>query len=236
MDITYWSDYACPYCYIGEARLKKALEQTGLKDSATLTMKAFQLDPNAPEHAEGDTVSRYGAKYGQTPEQAAASVAHISALGQAEGLDFAYADTLFTNTMDAHRLTKLAESKGDPALVEKLENLLFKAYFADGLELADHDVLMQAGLAAGLAEEEIRQLLAGDAYYDEVRQDEREAAALGVHGVPYFVIDGMLAIPGTLTTEGFAKVLTDQLPQVKAAAQGESCGPDGCRVRQGADV
>ena len=236
MEITYWSDYACPYCYIGETRLKKALEQTGLADETSLHMKAFQLDPNAPEHAAGDTVTRYGKKYGLDPEAAAASVAQISALGEAEGLSFAYADTLFTNTMDAHRLTKLAQSKGDPELTEKLIGLLFKAYFTDGLELADHEVLMNAGLEAGLERDEIQALLDSDEYFDAVRRDEAEAASLGVHGVPYFVIDGMLAIPGSLSTEDFARVLTEQIPALKQKAQtaqalGDACGPDGCRIR-----
>lgn len=235
MEITYWSDYSCPYCYIGEARLRKALEQTGLAEQTELRMKAFQLDPSAPEHAAGDTTSRYAAKYGLSPEQAAASVAHISALGAAEGLDFAYADTLFTNTMDAHRLTKLAQSKNDPVLIRKLADLLFKAYFADGLELSDHNVLTQAGLAAGLAEDEIRQVLDSNDFFDEVRQDESEAAAIGVHGVPYFVVDGVIAIPGALSTEDFAHVLAEQLPKLKEKAKarsvgGDACGPEGCAL------
>lgn len=229
MEITYWSDYACPYCYIGQARLRKALEQTGLADSTTLQMKAFQLDPNAPEHAAGDTASRYAAKYGLTPAQAAESVAHISSLGEAEDLSFDYGNTRFTNTMDAHRLTKLAQSKEDPALLKKLTDLLFQAYFADSKELADHEVLLEAGLEAGLAQDEIRQLLDSDEFCDEVRRDETEAAALGVHGVPYFVVDGVLAIPGALATEDFVTVLTESLPQIKSA-QGKTHGPDGGRV------
>lgn len=224
MEITYWSDYACPYCYIGETRLRKALEQTGLADQTKLNMKAFQLDPSAPEHAETDTTSRYAAKYGQSPEEAAASVAHISALGEAEGLGFAYADTKFTNTMDAHRLTKLAQSKGDPALTQRLADLLFKAYFTEGKELSDHDVLLEAGRKAGLAEDEIRDLLAGDRFLDAVRLDEQEAAVLGVRGVPYFVLDGVLAIPGSLTTDGFAEVLTEQLPAVRAKVAAQADG------------
>lgn len=63
MKITYWSDYACPYCYIGEARLKKAIaEIPELKDIET-EMKAFQLDPTAGEHATGDTQTRFAHKY-----------------------------------------------------------------------------------------------------------------------------------------------------------------------------
>lgn len=216
MEIVYWSDYACPYCYIGETRLRKALEKAGLAEDTTLRSRAFQLDINAPQHATGDTTSRYAAKYGQTHAQAAASVEHISELGQEEGLNFDYAATRFTNTMDAHRLTKLAQSKQDPKLTEKLSDLLFRAYFTEGKELADHAVLLEAGLEAGLAEDEIQAVLNSDAYLEDVRQDEADAALYGVHGVPYFILDGALAVPGALTIDDFVDVLTEQLPQVKA--------------------
>lgn len=227
MEITYWSDYACPYCYIGETRLKKALRQLGI-ESTPLYMKAFQLDPNAPVRCEDDTVSRYAKKYGQTMEQAENSVQHISQLGEAEGLPFHYADTKFTNTMDAHRLTKFAQTKGDAALTENLQNLLFEAYFGDGRELADHNVLMDAALQAGLQEDEIRSLLESDAFFNEVRQDEYEASAHGVRGVPYFVIDGSLAVPGAISTEEFVKVLEKVQKDQHNAVEGSACGPDGC--------
>lgn len=64
MKITYWSDYACPYCYIGEERLKKAIEESGICEDVELEMKAFQLDPSAGIHAAGDTQTRFAHKYG----------------------------------------------------------------------------------------------------------------------------------------------------------------------------
>ena len=54
MKITYWSDYACPYCYIGEARLKKVLASAPELRDVEVEMKSFQLDPTAGEHAVGD--------------------------------------------------------------------------------------------------------------------------------------------------------------------------------------
>lgn len=230
MEITYWSDYACPYCYIGETRLHNALNQLGLQD-VHLSMKAFQLDPNAPVHCEGDTTGRYAKKYGQTMEQAKNSVLHISQLGEAEGLAFNYADTKFTNTMDAHRLTKFAQSKGDPDTVNTLETLLFEAYFAKGLELADHKVLMDAAKKAGLKEEEVQALLDSNDFFDEVRQDEYEASALGVQGVPYFIIDGSVAVPGALNTEDFVAVIENVLQKQKSTIAGSACGPDGCPIK-----
>ena len=111
MKITYWSDYACPYCYIGEARLKKALAQIPELKNVEIEMKAFQLDPTAGEHAVGDTQTRFAQKYGISMEQAGQQIESISEMGRYEGIDFKYATTLFTNTMDAHRLTKLARNR-----------------------------------------------------------------------------------------------------------------------------
>ena len=113
MKITYWSDYACPYCYIGEARLKKAIADVPELDDTELEMKAFQLDPSAGTHATEDTQTRFAHKYWISFADAGRQIESISQMGKGEGLDFRYATTRFTNTMDAHRLTKLAQSKGD---------------------------------------------------------------------------------------------------------------------------
>lgn len=125
MKITYWSDYACPYCYIGEARLKKAIADIPDLKDVEIEMKAFQLDPSAGVYAAGDTQTRFAHKYGISVQEAEETIEHISQMGIAEGLDFKYATTLFTNTMDAHRLTKLAQSKNDPELAEKIIEALF---------------------------------------------------------------------------------------------------------------
>lgn len=205
MKITYWSDYACPYCYIGEARLKKAISEIPKIGDVELEMKAFQLDPSAGEHATGDTQTRFAHKYGLTMEHAARSIEHISQMGRDEGLDFRYATTLFTNTMDAHRLTKLAQSKGAD-VADKVIEALFKAYFTDNKELANKELLQQIGEDCGLDAEEVRALLASDQYKDEVILDEREAARYGIHAVPYFVV-GKYGIPGALGVEDMKKTL-----------------------------
>ena len=131
MKVVYWSDYSCPFCYIGEARLKKAAEEAGV--NIVPEMKAFQLDPTAGLHAEGDTVTRFAKKYGLSMESAAHRIDMISEMGRDEGIDFRYATTLFTNTMDAHRLTKFAFYKGGPVLAEQIAEKLYAAYFTDNL-------------------------------------------------------------------------------------------------------
>jgi len=181
MKITCWSDYACPYCYIGEVRLKWVIANVPELGEVELEMIAFHLDPDAGEHATGDTQTRFAQKYGLTMEHAGRSVEHISQMGWAEGLDFHYAETQFTNTMDTHRLTKLAQSKGDPALAQRVVDALFHAYFGESKELADKALLREIGVSCGLDGEEVKRLLESDLYRDEVILDEGEAARYGIH-------------------------------------------------------
>ena len=231
MKITYWSDYACPYCYIGEKRLKKAIADIPELKDVQLEMKAFQLDPTAGIHAAGDTQTRFAHKYGISMEDAGKTIEHISELGRAEGIDFRYATTLFTNTMDAHRLTKLAKDKDNQERTEKLIERLFAAYFTDNKELADKELLQKIGEECGLDPQEVKDVLDSDRYREDVILDEREASQYGIQAVTFFVV-GKYGIPGALPAEEMKAVIMKALEdeQEIKPRQGMSCGPDGCRI------
>lgn len=228
MKITYWSDYACPYCYIGETRLYKALEQAGIKD-AQVEMKSFELNPSASNTVETDTLHRFAVKYGLTLEQAQARIDGISLLGKREGIDFKYATTRYTNTLDAHRLTKFAVQKLGTQAIKQVSHLLFDAYFTKNLELAQREVLLDIARQLGLAEDEVSALLASKQFTQEVRQDEQEAAQKDIFGVPFFVFNDKYIISGAQTTEGIAQLLrkihAESQPQFE---QGMACGINGC--------
>ena len=232
MKIVYWSDYACPYCYIGETHLKTAIRELGLEQDTVVEMKAFELDPGASKSYVGPTVDRFAKKYGMSLQRAAERVDGISRLGHRAGLEFRYAETRYTNTFDAHRLTKLAQAK-DAALADRLSERLYHAYFAEGLELADHDVLTRIAVEEGLDEAEVKSLLSSDQYAVEVRLDEREAGNYGVTGVPFFVLAGRYAIPGAVPTEEMKKLLQKAFAEQAqtAAPAGMHCGPEGCSIR-----
>lgn len=209
MKITYWSDYACPYCYIAEIRLDKAIaklqSQNELADNVEIELKAFQLDPNAPLTSNGPTVERFAEKYGISHEQAGEQLQKISQLATEEGIGFNYADTLFTNTLDAHRLTKYVQ-KNAPELADKLKKAIYKAYFIDKKELADRNVLTTIAIEIGL-DIDVADLLDSDTFKEEVIADQDEAMRLGVRGVPYFVINDTYAIPGAMSQEDFENAL-----------------------------
>ena len=231
MKITYWSDYACPYCYIGESRLQKAIAEIPDLKNVEVEMKAFQLDPTAGARAAGDTQTRFAKKYGISFDDAGKQISAISEMGKAEGLDFRYATTLFTNTMDAHRLTKLAQSKKDAKLTERVIEALFRAYFTDNKELADKTLLQKIGEDCGLDREEVAEVLHSDRYRDEVLLDEREAARYGIHAVPFFVV-GQYGISGAQSVAGMKAAIQKALEesQAQTVAQGMTCGPDGCHM------
>lgn len=237
MTLIVWSDFACPYCYIGEERLRRAIEELGLQDRVTIDFKAYELDPTAPKEVVEPTPERFARKYGLTLDGAREQIEQISALGRELGIDFRYATTRYSNTRDAHRLMKLAEADYDRATVERLNEVLFKAYFVENLVLADHDVLTRKGVEAGLKEDDVKAVLNSDRFADEVRLDEREAVMRGVRGVPYIVFNGHFSVPGAMTIDGFKTALQRELNlQAKeaeatpATERPHQCGPDGCRL------
>lgn len=238
MTLTIWSDFACPYCYIGETRLQQAIDEMGLKDDVVVDFKAFELDPTASKEVVSGTPERFAMKYRLSLEDAKKQIEQISSLGRELGIDFNYATTRYSNTRDAHRLMKLAEAKYDRETVGRLNEALFKAYFVENHVLADHKVLLDKAVGAGLKEDEVKEVLESDMYDDEVRFDEREAAMRGVRGVPYIVFNGHFAVPGAMSVEGFRSALERELSRqekekAEVSGNGErphQCGPDGCQL------
>ncbi|MBQ9003143.1 MAG: DsbA family oxidoreductase [Eggerthellaceae bacterium] len=226
MKVTYWSDYACPYCYIGETRLRRAIAACGLEGEVKVEMKAFELNPDAPYEVVGPTIDRFAAKYGLSEEAARERIEAISQTGRDEGIEFNYATTLNTNMFDAHRLTKLAHALDNT----RFEQLCYEAYFVKNEVMADHGVLRRLAAEAGLPEVDVDRVLGSDEYGADVRSDEREAHAMGVHAVPFFVVDDKYAISGCYPTDEMARVLEKARGEALAqgSAQGIACGPDGC--------
>ncbi|MBQ9406775.1 MAG: DsbA family oxidoreductase [Desulfovibrio sp.] len=229
MHIELWSDFACPYCYIGEVRLRRVLRELGVEDKVSVELKSFELDPAASRSVQTTTPERFARKYGLSLEAAQRQIEHISQLGRAEGLDFNYASTNYSNMRDAHRLAKFGLAAGHAEIVDRL----FAAYFTHNRDLADATVLVDIAASVGLSAQETRDMLASNRYADEVRQDEAEAARLGIHGVPYFLLDGQTAISGAQPVAVLRATLAGLLSSEEgraAARAGHVCGPDGCRI------
>ena len=232
MKITYWSDFACPYCYIGNTRLKKAIKELGVEDKIDFDIRAFELDPHAPKDVESTTVERFAKKYGLSIEDSQKEVDNISKMGIDEGIDFRYATTLYTNTRDAHRLMKYVQSKNNPELLNNLSNKLFDAYFTKNFKLADKTVLTDICLDLGLERSEILEVLSSDLYDSEVEEDEQVAYASGISGVPFYLIDGKYSVPGALSYNAFKDIITQVLSESKVDEDedGAVCKDGVCKI------
>ena len=234
MTLTIWSDFACPYCYIGETRLRRAIAELGLTDKVEIDLRSYELDPTAPKEVTTTTPERFAMKYRLSVPEAEEKIEHISELGRELGIDFRYKTTKYSNTRDAHRLMKLAEAKYDRDTVEKLNEALFAAYFTENLVLSDHEVLTEKAVSVGMNEKEVREVLNSDRYDDEVRLDEREAGMRGIHGVPYIIFNGHFAVPGAMSIDGFKSALERELRNQRnseyTTERPHACGPDGCKL------
>lgn len=219
MEIKYWSDIACPFCYIGSTRMKKAMKEVGIYDDTKLELKSFQLNPMEPKTAKsGEYVNHFTGGHKELEDEAKKKMTYITEMAADEGLEFHLDKVVPTNTMDAHRLIKFAESKNDRDLTERLIARLYKVYFTDGESIADLDILTKAAVEVGLDEEEVKHILNSSNYQREVVADEIEAQQSGIQGAPFFVINNKYGISGAQPYEVFLKALK-QVKEEEAAAK-----------------
>lgn len=208
MEIKYWSDIACPFCYIGSTRMKKAMKEVGIYDDTKLELKSFQLNPMEAKTAKsGEYINHFTGGRKELEARAKQQMDYITEMAKGDSLDFHLDKVVPTNTMDAHRLIKLAEDKYDRDLTEKLIARLYKVYFTDGESIADHDVLTKVATEVGMKSEDIKYVLNSDKYQKDVVTDEIEAQQSGVQAAPFFVINNKYGISGAQPYEVFVKAL-----------------------------
>jgi predicted DsbA family dithiol-disulfide isomerase len=228
MQVEIWSDIACPWCYVGKRRFETALAGFEHRDRVRVIWRSFELDPYAPSEREGDRAAHLAAKYGTTRERAVAMQEHMTTVAAGEGLGFRFDLARGGNTFDAHRLVHLAAGHD---LQDAMKERLMKAYLSEGTLMADHATLERLGCEVGLHPSEVSDTLAGDRFANEVREDERTAASLGITAVPFFVVDRALGASGAQAPEVLRGLLergwAERSP-LSTVAQGESCGVDGC--------
>ncbi|RKN50903.1 DsbA family oxidoreductase [Micromonospora endolithica] len=182
-------DVLCPWCWIGKRRLDAALG--GLSGPRPeIVWRAYELDPDAGR-SPGPTAAEAMARW--WGDRAEARVRRIRELGAAEGLDLDLHRARPVNTFDAHRLCRLAGERG---LAGPMLERLLRAYHSQGRDVADPHTLRDLATEVGLDDAEVRVLLDGDRYADEVRADRRRAVERGVTGVPTLVVGDHAPVPG----------------------------------------
>jgi predicted DsbA family dithiol-disulfide isomerase len=199
-----WSDVVCPWCYVGKRNLEAALAEFPHADQVEIEWRSFELDPTTPTRVELSMDEVLERKYGMTPEQATAANARMTGLAASVGLEYHLDRVQIGNTFDAHRLLHLAADEG---LGGALKERLLRAYFTEGRAVSDPDTLAELAAEVGLDPGRVAAVLAGDEFGDEVRADEARAVELGSTGVPFFVLDGRLGVPGAQPPDVLLRLL-----------------------------
>lgn len=197
-----FSDTVCPWCYIGKRRLERALRsrpQPGL----TRRWRAFQLNPGLP--ASGMDRRQYViAKFGSL-ERAQRLYDAVSRVGAQEGITFDFDRIARTpNTVRSHRLLYAAvEEDRQPELLE----LIFKAYFTQGQDIGDPEILSELGEKAGLSAAAIADALIDGGRLDSAMTEDLQSRRIGINGVPFFVFNGRFGLSGAQEPEALLNML-----------------------------
>jgi len=231
MKVEIWSDVACPWCYIGKRRFEAALENFEHKDQVEVHWRSYQLDPTLPEHYDGTETEYLSQMKGLPQDQVRQMFAHVKAQAAGEGLAYDFDRIVVANSFTAHRFIHLAQEHG---LGAEAKEALLSGHFEHGEDIGDVGYLARTGAALGLDEAEVRKALEGSRFTDEVNADIAEARALGITGVPFFVLDRKYGISGAQPAAVFGQALAQAwaerspLTVLSGSADGPACGPEGC--------
>lgn len=221
INITIYSDLICPWCYIGQRRLRDGLKLLGTSaNEVDIHWKAFQLNPAMP--VEGLNRKRYrSAKFGSWARSQAMD-AQVVSVGKSLGLSFSYDKIHITpNTFKGHRLIWWSRRFGKQ---DQMAVALLEAYFSNGLDVGNSKILAEIAATIGISGEAAATFLASEEGMKEVMEEEKEARLGGVNGVPFFVINGQPAFSGAQSPEQFFQAITTATQTV------EKCGLDSCSV------
>jgi predicted DsbA family dithiol-disulfide isomerase len=201
------SDVVCPWCYLGEKRLDAALQDEA--GPVSVRWRPYQLDPTIPEGGL-DRTEYMEKKFGKSGRLQSAHD-NLTRLGAEVGVPFAFDKIKRSpNTLDAHRLIRWAGSVG---VQGEVVDRLFKAFFVEGRDVGDRNVLVEIAAECGLDAGQVEKALADGADVDLVREEIEQAQAMGVSGVPFFILAGRVGVPGAVEPS----VLRQAIAQARAA-------------------
>jgi predicted DsbA family dithiol-disulfide isomerase len=206
--IDFVSDVACPWCAVGLSSLQLALSRLGDTVDAEIVMHPFELNPQMVEEGE-DLVEHIAKKYGRTPQQVSEAQGALRQRGADVGFTFGTRTRIY-NTFDAHRLIHWAGIKGKQV---QLKQALLQAYHGEGKATSDHDVLVEAAESVGLDGADARAVLDGGDYANEVRAEEEQYQAMGIHSVPSIIFNNRYLLTGAQPADVFEKTIQQVLAE-----------------------
>lgn len=209
-----WSDIACPWCYIGKRKFERGLAafRAAYPDAPEVAVeyRSFELSPETPEDYRGGTAEFLAQHKGVPLEQAQQMLDSVTAIAAGVDLDYHFESVVHVKTVRAHQALHHAKANG---LQLELKERLLRAYFVEGRDLADSDVLAALSAEVGLDADEARRALDEQRHLADVQSDIAQAREYGINGVPFFVLDGRFGVSGAQEPTAFTEVLEHVLSQ-----------------------
>ncbi len=208
VDVEVWTDIACPWCYIGAARLEAALEGFDRADRVRVRWRSFELNPDAPAGEGVREIDALVKSKGMTADQVRHMFGQVTQVAAGDGLHLDFDTTVSANTFDAHRLVHLAGA--GTALGGRVQRALYRAHFTDGRRVDDVDTLAAIAAEEGMDADAVRAALTADGEDEAgiaVREDELLASRFGITGVPFFIADRKYAVSGAQPVEVLRQLL-----------------------------
>ncbi|KAF2007715.1 thioredoxin-like protein [Amniculicola lignicola CBS 123094] len=204
-DIKIVSDTVCPWCYVGKKRLEKGIaaykeKHPEANDTFSTTWYPFYLVPDAPKNV--DKQQYYFSRFGEARTKMMNE--RMAQLGQAEGINFKFGGKT-GNTRDSHRLVQLGKKKSPQQQTRVIEEL-FAAYFENEKDITSHQVLLETGVKAGLAEAEVEEWLSDGKGGAEVDKEVQDAYEQNISGVPNFTINDKFEVGGAQEPSAFIQL------------------------------
>lgn len=235
MKIEVWSDFMCPFCYIGKRRLEKSLTNSAFNDKIEIEWKSYLLNPDLVTDANLNLDEFLAHHKGMTIDKARELNQGVVDLASEEGLVYNLDKAVVANSTKAHVLSHFAKKYGKQ---NEVEELIFKAYFTDGKNIDDTTFLGEICKQVGLDAQQFAEIIQNDTLLDEVKMDIHESKQIGVRGVPFFVYDRKYGVSGAQPQEAFDQTLSTafnewKLDNINSTIQntsddGNSCNLDGC--------
>lgn len=203
--IDIWSDFACPWCYVGKRRFESAVAlfaATG--GEVDVEFHSFELAPDTPVDFAGSEVDFLVSHKGMQPAQVEQMLAQMTHLAASEGLAYDFGALQHTNTVRAHELLHFAKAAGRQI---EMSERLFSAYFVEGRHIGRIDDLADLAEEIGLDRDAVLDALTQEVHLQDVRADQQQARAYGISGVPFFVIDQKFGVSGAQEPSSFVEVL-----------------------------
>lgn len=209
MTVEIWSDVMCPFCYIGKRKFEQALAQYEGRDAVEVVWRSFQLNPGLQTDPGITVAQSLASQKGWTLAQTHQAMQQVTDLAERVGLHYRFDRAVVANSFDAHRFTHLAKAHGKQ---HEAEERLFAAYFCEGKNTADYEVLATLGADIGLDRDLVLATLQSDTYADAVQADLALAQQFGINSVPFFVFNRRAAVAGAQDVAVFLQALKQSVP------------------------